>query len=115
MFNNIGNKIKRLAKFLAYACIIVGVLVIIIGFVNYAPNAVCLEDASVYGGGQYQVWTERGNKAYLGITMMKYGAIYGIFGFLSTWPLYGFGELIEKVDSINSNLIKLIENNNNQE
>lgn len=115
MFNDIGNKIKGLAKFLAYACIIVGVLAIIIGLVNYAQNADCLEYASAYGGSSYRLLTESGNKAYLGITMMKYGAIYGICGFLSTWPLYGFGELIEKVDSINSNLKKMIENNNNQE
>ena len=95
MFNNIGGKIKGLAKFCAYACVICGVIVALIGL-------------SIYGGAGYgyDILTEAGNKAYMGLQMLKYGLIAAVAGFLSAWPLYGFGELIEKVSFIADNLKK---------
>ena len=108
MFNNIGGKIKGLAKFCAYACVICGVIVALIGLANYISEADYLEYASIYGGAGYgyDILTEAGNKAYMGLQMLKYGLIAAVAGFLSAWPLYGFGELIEKVSFIADNLKK---------
>ena len=103
MFNNIGEKIKGLAVFCACACVICGILVSIIGLTNYATEADYLEYATVYGGSNYDSLTEAGNKAYTGLQMLKYGLISGVIGFVSAWPLYGFGELIEKVSIIAEN------------
>ena len=83
MFNNIGGKIKGLAKFCAYGCVICGVIIALIGLGNYIGKADYLEDA-----------------AYNGLQMLKYGLITAAVGFVSAWPLYGFGELIEDVSMI---------------
>ncbi len=100
MFNNIGGKIKGLAVFCAYACAICGILAAFIGLIMYATEADYLEYATVYGGSSYTSLTEAGNTAYTGLQMLKYGLISGVIGFVSAWPLYGFGELIEKVSII---------------
>lgn len=108
MFENIGGKIKGLAKFCAYACVICGVIIAVIGLCNYISEADYLKYASIYGGAGYgyDILTEAGDKAYMGLQMLKYGSIAAITGFVSAWPLYGFGELIEKVSYIADNLKK---------
>lgn len=106
MFENIGGKIKGLAKFCAYACVICGVLIAFIGLINYASEADYLEYATAYGGSSYKLLTEAGNTAYAGLQMLKYGLVAAVVGFLSAWPLYGFGELIEKVSLIADNIEK---------
>ena len=108
MFENIGGKIKGLAKFCAYACVICGILVAVIGLINYTSEADYLKYASIYGGAGYgyNLLTEAGDKAYMGLQMLKYGLTAAVAGFLSSWPLYGFGELIEKVSVIAENTKK---------
>ena len=108
MFENIGGKIKGLAKFCAYACVICGILVAVIGLINYASEADYLKYATIYGGAGYGFdnLTEAGDKAWKGLQMLKYGLVAAIAGFLSAWPLYGFGELIEKVTVIADNTKK---------
>ena len=101
MFENIGSKIKKLAKFCAFACIISGVIVTLYGGSQYFSNAEYLEYATVYGGSSYYYSLEKaGNEAYMGLQLLKFGLIAGVAGFVSSWPLYGFGELIEKVSFI---------------
>ncbi len=103
MFDKVGEKIKGLAVFCASACAICGILAALIGLMMYATEADCLEYATVYGGSSYTSLTEAGNTAYTGLQMLKYGLISGVIGFVSAWPLYGFGELIEKVSLIAEN------------
>ena len=102
MFDNIGGKIKGLAKFCAYGCVICGVIIALIGLVNYIGKSDYLEYASVYGGAGYgySSLTEAGDVAYNGLQMLKYGLITAAVGFVSAWPLYGFGELIEDASMI---------------
>ena len=111
MFDNIGGKIKGLATFCAYACVIGGILVAIFGGVAYLQDAAYIEYATIYGGSSYRSLTEAGNSAYAGLMALKYGIIVGIVGFLSSWPLYGFGELIEKITYIADSMKKTDEKN----
>ena len=102
MFNNIGEKIKGLAKFIAYSCVICGIIIAVIGLIKYASNREYIEYASIYGGAGYghSILTEAGDKAYTGLQMLKYGLVSAVTGFIGSWPLYGFGELIDKVTVI---------------
>mgnify|MGYP004606011613 CR=1 FL=1 len=75
LFDNIGRKIKCIAKFLVAVFIIVGIVVAIVGI--------------------YTLLTKE-----TGGWMVVHGLIIGGVGTLSTLPLYGFGELIENVDYI---------------
>jgi hypothetical protein len=100
MFDNISGKIKGLAVFLAYACVICGIIITIIGAINFFANIDFLEYANAYGGSSYSSFNRLGNQAYNGLQLLKYGIVVGVGGTLSTIPLYGFGELIEKVSII---------------
>lgn len=102
MFDNIGGKLKGLAKFLGYFCIICGVIAAFIGAINYFPNADYLEWASVNGGAgySYRSLEETGNQAYTGLQLLKYGLASAVGGLLGSWPLYGLGELIDNVYSL---------------
>ena len=73
MYKNIGKKIKLLAKICGLVLLAVGVL-----------------------GGAYFAFNGRWPDDNL---IAPFFAV-GIVGFLSSWPLYGFGELIENVQSI---------------
>ena len=73
MFDNIGGKIKGLAYICAGICIFVGVVLALVGIFNGSL-------------GEMIGWI-----------------IYAIIGVISTWPLYGFGELIELVSQIAAN------------
>lgn len=115
MFDDVGKKIKGLAKFCAYGCIICGVLIALIGLGMYADNASYLQYATANGGySRYSNLVEAGNTAYMGLQMLKYGLIAGAAGLVSSWPLYGFGELIETVTHVAIN-IKAIANNTKKE
>lgn len=83
MYSNIGGKIKVLAKIICIIGIIVSVIsglgIIIVSSISYNPGL------SVFGGLLVIV---------LGI----------LFSWLSTFFIYGFGELIEKVTEIESEI-----------
>ena len=76
MFNNIGGKIKGLAKFLCWlgiiACVILGVLLIM---------------------------SARNGYGYTDTTTIVYGILVIVFGSILSWigsfVLYGFGELVD--------------------
>lgn len=74
MFNNIGKKIKILAKIGAW-CLLIGGIALGICFI-----AIEGEDL-------------------LGIIFMA----IGLCAFFTAWPLYGFGQLIEDVSAIREN------------
>lgn len=83
MFDNIGGKIKSVAKSIAWTGII--------AFVGYGI-------------------------ALLFLGAVIDGVLFAVIGALASWvgsfALYGFGELIENSTSINHNLEKLIDMNN---
>lgn len=76
MFDNIGSKIKGLAKVCAGICIFLGVVLALVGLFNESL-------------GEMLGWI-----------------IFAIIGVICAWPLYGFGELIELVSQIAANTSK---------
>ena len=92
MFNNIGGKIKSLAKFMCWlgisASVIIGI-VLIIGATN--RNG-------------YYSYTDT-NMVITGILVMIMGSILSWIG---SFVLYGFGELVDN----SSKLVELKENEN---
>jgi hypothetical protein len=80
MYKNIGKKIKGLAMWL---CIFEAVISIIYGIVIIVE---------VGGGG-----------ALLGLALLLLGPV---ISWISSWMLYGFGELIDKASSIERNTRK---------
>lgn len=92
MFNNIGGKIKGLAKFMCWLGIIVSVIagiILIIGATN--RNG-------------YYSYTDT-NMIITGILVMVMGSILSWIG---SFVLYGFGELVDN----SSRLVELKENEN---
>lgn len=83
MYSNIGGKIKVLAKIICIIGIIVSVIsglgIIIVSSIGYNPGL------SVFGG----------------LLVIVLGVL---FSWLSTFFIYGFGELIEKVTEIESEI-----------
>ncbi len=83
MYSNIGGKIKVLAKIICIIGIIVSVIsglgIIIVSSISYNPGL------SVFGG----------------LLVIVLGVL---FSWLSTFFIYGFGELIEKVTEIESEI-----------
>ena len=88
MFNNIGGKIKGLAKVLCWVGIIVSVLVGI------------LLIASPSGGSGYSGFTDSAT-IVLGILTIIVGSISSWVG---SFVLYGFGELVENSSAIKNEL-----------
>ena len=91
MFNNIGGKIKTLAKVL---CIIGVVLSIIWGLITMSTSAIALS---------------RGNDSEFVIVISAFfigifvAAIGGLSSWIGSFCLYGFGELIDKATEIAEN------------
>lgn len=88
MFNNIGSKIKALAKVICWLGII----------------------ASAVGGIAYIISMSRlYNQSMMAVIIvflagLIIAAVGALVSWLSTFILYGFGELIEKVSSIEENI-----------
>lgn len=89
MFNNIGGKIKGLAKFICWAGIIVSVIAGIILIAN-----------ATKGSGQYR---------YTDTATIVLGVITIVVGSIASWVgsfvLYGFGELVENSSAIKNELL----------
>ena len=83
MFNNIGGKIKGLAKFLCWAGIIICV---ILGFMFIAGS-----------NAGYYYYYSREAMIVFGVLIMVGGSI---ISWLSSLFLYGFGELVENTSII---------------
>ena len=103
MFNNIGAKIKGLAKVLTWLGIIVSVIA---GFtVIFSGNLLSgvLGSLNSYGGyNSYGYNAPRGVSGGMvaaGIAVMVFGSL---FAWIGSFLLYGFGHLIENSDKIAS-------------
>ena len=88
MFNNIGGKIKALAKILCWIGIVASIITGI---------------AAIAGGNS----TVRVNGSYASVSGPAVGITIIIFGCLASWIgsffAYGFGQLIENTDEIRKN------------
>ena len=84
MWDNIGGKIKILAKIIAW----VGIISSVIGFIIFISFA--LSDD------HYMIGTYLG----IGFCILVIGSI---ISWISSWFMYGFGELIEKATEIECN------------
>ena len=91
MFNNIGGKIKTLAKVL---CIIGIVLSIIWGLIAMSLNAIALSHGN---DNEFVIVLAA---FFIGIFV---AAIGGLLSWIGSFCLYGFGELIDKATEIAEN------------
>jgi len=93
MWDNIGGKIKTLAKVIAW----LGIISSIIGGIILIIEGVRINQNSWFGGG---------GGLFIGI---GFGTIIGgvIFSWIGSWFMYGFGELIENSETIVYNTSKI--------
>jgi hypothetical protein len=103
MFDNIGHKIKCLAVFIIAASIIIGFIWFVFSFQKYDENKEFIDNISQYG-------SEYASDAIAGKSGMIYSVIMVVSSFISSFLLYGFGELIERTASIDDNLEEIISN-----
>lgn len=88
MFNNIGRKIKGLAKFICWVGIILSVLA---GIVIILGGASSRSFESGYNGERFAI-SSAGGSIVAGILVIVLGSILSWVG---SFVLYGFGELVD--------------------
>ena len=93
MFNNIGRKIKTLAKVLCW----LGIIASVISGIVMVLTGVAFNRASVVRGYSATVDSELGGAAAVvgGIVMMVVGSLVSWIG---SFCMYGFGQLVENSD-----------------
>ena len=93
MFNNIGRKIKTLAKVLCW----LGIIASVISGIVMVLTGVALNSTSVIRGYGATVDAELGGAAAVvgGIVMMVVGSLVSWIG---SFCMYGFGQLVENSD-----------------
>ena len=93
MFNNIGRKIKTLAKVLCW----LGIIASVISGIAMVLTGVAFNSASVVRGYSATVDAELGGAAAVvgGIVMMVVGSLVSWIG---SFCMYGFGQLVENSD-----------------
>lgn len=104
MYNDIGEKIKSIAKVLAALCVVVGILLVLIGLVNFGTNAEYFGRQSGYG-------YEKAYYAEIGLRLIGYGVVTAVLGLFASWPLYGLGQLIktnEEIKETNKEILRVI-------
>ena len=99
MFDNIDEKIKKLAKFCAYLCLISGIIILFISIVEFHQISFQWDFEYAFERIQKNIW----------------GIIISAVGYFNSWLLYGFGELITKVSAIEKATRIKTETENNKE
>lgn len=99
MFNNIANKIKGLAKVVAFLGTTIGVVYLIISIINYANNSDCISYAGTGGLLNSDILRKAGDKALAGLNGIYLSISMIVFSLLSTFPLYGFGQIVDNSDN----------------
>ena len=113
-----GHKIKKFAKVLMILGMIPCGILAIIHFFQYYENHGWIQFATINGGASFpftEVHEHLGNKGYASLQTM----IYFICGFfaclLGGLPLYWFGCLFERVESIEQNILYMQKSNANKQ
>lgn len=101
MYDDIGGKLKKYAKFVAVVGMVIGLLWFMISMFSYVENAEYIEYA--YEDGQPSL-----QALALEAVAAKQGMIYSLLliasSIISSWPLYGLGQLIQNSDIIRKHL-----------
>ena len=87
MYNNIGKKIMKLSQILGVVILVICIL----------ASIYFLTDSATYrtGFGTYETVMNEGNNG------MAVGCIIiGAFFYIGTWPLYGFGQLLDDIKQL---------------
>lgn len=100
MYSNIGGKIKGLAKWVAIIGMISGAILLVVSLVAYTKNANYIEFANAYYAYDYTSFYERGMEAFAAREGILWSIVTIIVSFISSWPMYGFGQLIENTDKL---------------
>lgn len=102
LFEDIGKKLKAVARFLVYLAVVAGAILILIGFIKFIKDIGDLESATVLGGSSFSSYERRGNSSFAGLMMMVYGIAGTFVSIISSMLMYGFGELVEKATGSSS-------------
>ncbi|WP_033166558.1 hypothetical protein [Clostridium sp. KNHs205] len=100
----ISKILKSIAILVLILSIIGGLAYFIISVKNYFNYKEFLDGASIYGGSFLDSYTEYGNLAYSGKIGITYSLIMIFSGVISFAFIYGFGEIISLLDSINDKI-----------
>ncbi len=87
MFNNIGGKIKGLAKFLCWLGIILSVIIGVILIIAAASSR-----SYTFDGYGERITLSSGGSVVAGILVIVFGSLASWIG---SFFMYGFGELVE--------------------
>lgn len=99
MFDNIGDTIKKIAVTMAILSIVIGIIWFLASIINW---------------NEYQKFYNSSNNSFYKIEALtaKSGLIYSIIliicGTISSFLIYGFGELIDRVVSIDEHFKSII-------
>lgn len=113
LFDNIGAKIKIVAKVLFYVAIIIGIIALIVGFFQFisADNYITMAEAwDMDPDGWRASYYEESLEA-LGV--FKNGLLLIISAF-SMFPIYAFGELLYSCQEIKKNTEAMLQKNNEE-
>ena len=87
MFNNIGGKIKGLAKFMCWLGIIISVIAGVILIIAAASSR-----SYTFDGYGERITISSGGSIVAGILVIVFGSL---FSWIGSFFMYGFGELVE--------------------
>lgn len=104
MYKNIDQKFKGLALIFFWVSISIGVIWFFNSLSQYTEYAKFIDGASIYGGGYTSSYTLFGDKAYAGKMGMIYSIILILTGTISSYLIYGFGEIINHLKNIDYKL-----------
>lgn len=100
MYNNIGEKLKGLAVALAVIGVCLGGIWLVISLIAWGEHGEYLQFADAYYAYESAILYESGMEALAAKEGIKWSIVLIITSFISSWPLYGFGQLIENTDKL---------------
>lgn len=97
MYSNIGEKIKGLAKAIGIIGMVCGAIWLLASLINYTEYSDYIQYAYSY---EYSFLYEKGLQAVAAKEGIKWSIITIAASLVSSWPMYGFGQLIENTDKL---------------
>lgn len=97
LYDNIGAKIKQYVKTATMVAVLGGLLMLVISASIYADNKEYIKFIDEF---RYSSLRESAMTALAAKNGIKYSIILIITSIISSWPLYGLGQLIENTDMI---------------
>lgn len=97
MYSNIGGKIKGLAKAIGIIGMVCGAIWLLASIIDYSEYSDYIKYTYSY---EYSSLYTKGLKAIAAKNGIKWSIITIATSFISSWPMYGFGQLIENTDKL---------------